>query len=187
MASLENKSFYYAYFYTEAGGNFIENDFVTANLELLQKFVLKTLDLTPYMLLEYGVYLNITKVENGKVIDEAIHPFMQVTLHLERIETAFAYKPKTGLFSAKLTKNDKDLLQELIQTHEDNPDLPSPIRVTVDWESSKLVPLEGDLAQDGDLLEAPDTFGIYHPIHVGSSFSSKSEAQMAALLVTQTE
>jgi hypothetical protein len=186
MASLEHKSFYYAYFYTEAGGGFYENDFVTSNLELIKKYVLRQLQVSPYMLLEYGLYLDITKVENGVVTATDIQPFAQTTVRVEGIEADFVYKPKKGVFTAKLNKKQKQALQAMIQAHEENPDLPSPLRITVAWENSKLVPLEGDLAVEGDTLEKLYAFGIFHPIQVGSSFSEQSQAAIAVSLESIT-
>jgi hypothetical protein len=182
MASLEHRSFYYAYFYTEAGGGFYENDFVTSNLELIKKYVLRQLQVSPYMLLEYGLYLDITKIENGVVTATDIQPFEQTTVRVEGIEAEFVYKPKKGVFSTKLNKKQKQALQAMIQTHEENPDLPSPMHITVAWDNSKLVPLEGDLATEGDTLEKPYKFEIFHPIQVGSNFSGQSEAAIAAFL-----
>jgi hypothetical protein len=178
MASLENKSFYYAYLYSEAGGGFNEMDLVTANLELLQKFIVKMTQNSLYMALEYSIFLEVTKIEHGEIKEAEILPYQHTKLRIDGIDGEFIYRPKTGIFKAKLGKAQQNKLHALIEQEEQNPAMPPCMRLEVDWAAAGLVPLEGDLAQEGDSLEKPHRFGIFHPIVVGSSFESKTEAEL---------
>ncbi len=182
MTSLANKSFYYAYYYTEAGGGFHELDFVTANLEYLKQFIVMLLRGSPYLNFQYGIYLEVIRVENGVVTDDSITPFSAATITIQGIEAEFTYKPRRGIFAAKLKAAEKRKLQALMEDCENDSSGNSlrlaEVSIEIDWQATQLTPLDGDLATDGDSLEKPSKFGIYHPIRIGSYFAGKSELEL---------
>jgi hypothetical protein len=177
-----HKSFYYAYYYTEAGGGFHELDFVTANPEFLKQFILMLLRTSPYLNFQYGVYLEVTRVENGVVTDDSITPFSAATITVEGIEAGFSYKAKKGGFAAKLKAAQKRKLQEFVEICENDPSGQNPrlqdMKITINWEMLKITALNGELAVEGDSLEKPSKFGIYHPIRTGSYFAGRGELEL---------
>jgi hypothetical protein len=181
---VQNKSFYYVYFYTEAGGGFYEEDFVSANLEYIKRYIQSQLLTSPDLTFRYGIYMDVTRVENGIITDDSINPFTSTTIKITGLDAEFLYNTKKGVLTAKLEKPQKQWLKKFLTNCENDLSAENPlfqdIQIKIDWTATPIKQLSGEHVIDGDTLEMPAVarFGIFHPIRTGSYFAGCSEAEM---------
>ena len=185
---MTKKSFYKLYWYTQAGGGFGEDDFLTTNVEHLKLYITDFLLHDPYLVFHYGVFMNLQKAEEGEIFE--IDVLASTVLQIEGLEARFYYQeayeetdplfdiydPSAGIFRASLTEDEQKWFEKVTDSDAE----PPKVTVTIDWEKINIVPLKGKLLTEAEQLdkEEAERVGIDLPIFFGSTISGLSEEEI---------
>ncbi|WP_027001955.1 hypothetical protein [Hugenholtzia roseola] len=197
-----NKSFYYAYFYSQAGGGFFETDFCTTNRDNLEGWLYYMLASEPHLVFFYGVFASVVQIEDGKIVALAEDILEKITLEIKGLEgVKFSYLPQEkegfeypdnkgeyasflpveGVFYAKLNEEQTLYLQEFTHNFQFKDKNPC-IEMNLDWKEIGITELAGKHLLQADeeisLDELADLPEISHPIRLGSFFNDEESEKI---------